>query len=155
MSQAVKSETPAHGRFPAFFAELLRSRGVLRGMMALAGAQIGLVALGLPALPCPLRHGLGLACPGCGMTRAVVALLHGDWRKSLEFHAFAPLVVVALALLLVAAFAPLNANQRLAAQMESLERRSGLTLLLAVAFFAYWLARLVLFPSSLALVMSS
>lgn len=155
MSQIVKSNAPTNGKFPTLFAELLRSRGVLRGMAALAGAQIGLVAFGVPTLPCPLRHGLGVVCPGCGLTRAVIALLRGDWANSLQLHAFAPFVVVALALLLVAAVAPLTANRRLAALVEGVERKSGLTLLLAVAFFAYWLARLLLFPSSLALVLNS
>ncbi len=155
MNPVVKPNAPPSGKFPALFAELLRSRGVLRGLAALAGAQIGLVAWGLPTLPCPLRHGLGIACPGCGMTRAVIAWLRGDWVNSLQLHAFAPLVVAALALLLVAAVAPLRANRRLAALVESVERKSGLTLLLAVAFFAYWLARLLLFPASLALVLNS
>jgi cytochrome bd-type quinol oxidase subunit 2 len=155
MSQTVKSNETEKGRFPAFFAELLRSRSALRGMMIVAGAQIGLVAWGLPALPCPLRHGFGIACPGCGLTRAVVALLHGDWRLALAYHAFAPLVAVALALVLVAAFAPAKTNRRLALWVEKAERRSGLTALLGVAFFAYWLARLLLFPTSLALVLNS
>ena len=155
MNPVVKHNAPTNGKFPALFAELLRSPGVLRGLAALAAAQVGLVAFGLPTLPCPLRHGLGIACPGCGMTRAVIALLRGDWVNSLQLHAFAPLVVVALALLLVAAVAPLRANRRLAALVESVERKSGLTLLLAVAFFAYWLARLLLFPSSLAPALNS
>jgi hypothetical protein len=155
MNPVVKSEAPPKGKFPTLFAELLRTPGVLRGMAVLAGAQVGLVAFGLPALPCPLRHGVGIACPGCGMTRSVLALCRGDWRTALELHAFGPLVLVALALVLVAAFAPRTINLRLAAMMESVERRSGLSLLLAVAFFAYWLARLLIFPSSLALVLKS
>jgi hypothetical protein len=36
------------------------------------------------ALPpvCPSRW-LGWRCPGCGMTRALALLLHGDWREAL------------------------------------------------------------------------
>jgi hypothetical protein len=35
---------------------------------------------------CMMRHYLGLYCPGCGGTRAVVTLLQGDIRSSLHFH---------------------------------------------------------------------
>ena len=141
------------GKFPALYAELLRQRGVARAMAGLAGLQIGLVALNLPGWPCPLRHGFDIACPGCGMTRAVVAMLHLDWRKSLQLHAFAPVVGVALVLLLLAALLPATANKKLSLKVERIERRTGLTLLLAVAFFAYWLARLFFFPNTLALVL--
>lgn len=34
-----------------------------------------------------LFHGiLGIPCPTCGMTRAYMALLHGDWKAAFHFH---------------------------------------------------------------------
>ena len=41
---------------------------------------------------CPSRRFLDLPCPGCGMTRALVALARGEWRRALDFHPLAPLV---------------------------------------------------------------
>lgn len=35
---------------------------------------------------CPFRAILGIPCPGCGMTRALVCLLHGDLKSSLYYH---------------------------------------------------------------------
>ncbi|MCC7369613.1 MAG: DUF2752 domain-containing protein [Chloroflexi bacterium] len=43
----------------------------------------------------------GLPCPGCGLTRAVVLLMHGDLTGSLYYHPLAVFLVLA-ALLLVA-----------------------------------------------------
>ncbi len=40
---------------------------------------------------CPLKWATGIPCAGCGMTRAVLALLRGDLRSALYFH---PLVFV-------------------------------------------------------------
>ena len=49
----------------------------------------GIVAFRLPF--CPLASVLGVPCPGCGLTRATLALAHGDLHHALELH---PLVFV-------------------------------------------------------------
>ena len=54
---------------------------------------------------CPFRQATGLICPGCGLTRSVVALAHGDLTASLYFH---PLGVVFVAALLVVAMVELG-----------------------------------------------
>jgi Protein of unknown function (DUF2752) len=35
---------------------------------------------------CPLASSFGVPCPGCGLTRATLALLHGNVRAALHFH---------------------------------------------------------------------
>jgi hypothetical protein len=40
---------------------------------------------------CPWRAWTGVACPGCGLTRAAGALLRGRWSDALHLH---PLVLV-------------------------------------------------------------
>lgn len=37
-------------------------------------------------VPCAIKYGTGIDCPGCGMTRSISALLHGDLKQSLELH---------------------------------------------------------------------
>lgn len=37
-------------------------------------------------MPCVFYTLLGLYCPGCGGTRAIEALLHGEWLASLWYH---------------------------------------------------------------------
>lgn len=60
---------------------------------AVALAALGVVAAvdpgapGNPYLPCPFQLLLGLDCPGCGMTRATHALLHGDVVTALDHNA--------------------------------------------------------------------
>lgn len=38
---------------------------------------------------CPIHETLGLLCPGCGATRALAALLHGNLREAMHLNAFA------------------------------------------------------------------
>lgn len=50
---------------------------------------------------CPLRWGLGIECPGCGMTRAAACLLRLDFAGAWRMH---PLVFAAAGFLLFAAW---------------------------------------------------
>ncbi|MEO8900244.1 MAG: DUF2752 domain-containing protein [Polyangiaceae bacterium] len=40
---------------------------------------------------CPMAALIGVPCPGCGLSRATLALFHGNLREALRFH---PLVFV-------------------------------------------------------------
>jgi hypothetical protein len=54
-----------------------------------AGAIAGAALAGAPL--CPMAALLGIPCPGCGLTRATLALLHGNLGAALHLH---PLVLV-------------------------------------------------------------
>ncbi|MEZ5330513.1 MAG: DUF2752 domain-containing protein [Thermoanaerobaculia bacterium] len=61
-------------------------------------AVVVLHALVLPAGRenswCIYRRTTGMPCPGCGMTRAVVDLAHGDLAAAVRAHPVAPLLAV-------------------------------------------------------------
>ena len=59
-------------------------------MLVAAGTFVGVAAWQDFPL-CPMAGSLGIPCPGCGLTRATLALLRGDVRQALHFH---PLVWV-------------------------------------------------------------
>lgn len=52
---------------------------------------VAFVASGVLPFDCPMQAGLGIPCPGCGMTRATHLLLHGEVWAALRMH---PLVLV-------------------------------------------------------------
>ena len=121
-----------------------RTTGLL--VAGAAGLQAGLTSLGLPGWQCPFLHVLGLPCPGCGLSRAIAELLHGDWYSSLKLHAFAPIFVVALLLIILATILPQNQRIWFINQLELVERRTGITALLLIGLMLYWLIRLLVFP---------
>ena len=56
--------------------------------IALLGAFLGGFALALwTEFPlCPMARSFGIPCPGCGLTRATLALLRGHVHEALHFH---------------------------------------------------------------------
>jgi len=54
---------------------------------------------GLP--PCPLHSTTGLYCPGCGVTRASRALMHGDLGTALQMNAVAILLMPLMAFVMI------------------------------------------------------
>ncbi|HXV97951.1 MAG TPA: DUF2752 domain-containing protein [Anaerolineae bacterium] len=115
---------------------------------ATAAVQAGLVSFGLPGWPCPFLHVVGLPCPGCGLSRAMVALLQGNWRTSLDLHAFAPIFALALVLVIGATILPQKQRIWLVSWLEIVERRTGITAILLIGLVFYWLVRLLIFPDA-------
>lgn len=52
-------------------------------------------------IPCPIRFLTGISCAGCGMTRAYLALLHGDIYRAAVYHPLFPIVPVFLVFFLL------------------------------------------------------
>jgi len=87
---------PAGARRGAWLAWLVAGAALALAWVALAAPH---AATGEPL--CALRRAGGLACPTCGVTRALALLARGAWRESLALHPWA----LALALQAVAAWA--------------------------------------------------
>lgn len=54
-----------------------------------------------PFLPCLFRLFTGLYCPGCGLTRALHALVHGDLGQMMAMNPLLPLLLVAMPMLVL------------------------------------------------------
>lgn len=61
------------------------NRIVSLSALAAFGALLG-VAIHFDFPLCPMASSFGIPCPGCGLTRATLAMLHGDVRGALLLH---------------------------------------------------------------------
>jgi hypothetical protein len=59
--------------------------------LALVGA-LGVAVLFSPVKLCLMALALRIPCPGCGMTRATMALLHGDLAGAFALHPLSPVI---------------------------------------------------------------
>ena len=61
-------------------------------------AMVGLLAAIRPGddgvTVCPFALLTGMACPGCGMTRAASYLVRGDFSTALTYHPLVPLIAL-------------------------------------------------------------
>ncbi len=75
-------------------------RRLLWGLASLVGVA-GFAAFHFVHLPhgsetsiCLFRRLTGIACPGCGLTRAFAAMAKGEWWLAITFHPLAPILAL-------------------------------------------------------------
>ncbi len=124
-------------------ASLLRDRRVSLVVVGAAAAQVACVAAGVGGWPCPVKLALGIPCPGCGLTRACVALMRGRFAESFSLHAFAPVLLLGLATFAVAGFLPPARREAFACLVGKFERRTKASYVVMAAMLVYWSIRLL------------
>src|SRR5262245_13922973 len=129
--------------FRPVLATILRDRRLGSAICGAALLQLLLTLFGLPGWSCPIFHAFGIPCPGCGLTRATLFLVHGDWKQSLIMHAYAPVLIIALAIITFCTVLPRTQVEQIVVKTESFERYTGITFILLSGLILYWLARLL------------
>ena len=90
---ALEKTSPARERLS--WIPALRIAAVIAAMAFVMGSGV---------VPCGFAQTTHLPCPGCGSTRSVQALLHGDVLGAIRMNPFGPVMAVMLALLSIDAF---------------------------------------------------
>ena len=127
---------------------ILLNRPVRMSITGFVVLQITLTWAGLPGWACPVLDSLGCPCPGCGLTRAMVALISGELKEMIAYHALAPFFLLGLILIALVTILPATLKQPIIISVEQLEKRTGITGIFLLVLVGYWLIRLVFFHNS-------
>ncbi len=101
------------------------ARAVL-ALLAVAGALVLLYH-------CPFRALFGVACPGCGMTRALLSAVFSDFKTAFAYHPLFPLLIPAALWIGLRLFGRLRLSAK---------RETPYILLFAGVFFLVYIVRL-------------
>jgi hypothetical protein len=129
-------------RFAPVAAPLLRERRLTAALTAVAILQIWVTAAGLTGWSCPVRSLSGWPCPGCGLSRALAALIDGRWHDAFSIHPFAFAVAPVLMAAAVAAVLPERHRAVFVDWMAALERRTGIFIFLFMGLVLHWIFRI-------------
>lgn len=127
---------------------VLRDRKTSLGMAILAVLQVAAALNGWRTIECPMLQSTGLPCPGCGLSRACGAFIRGDWHAWTTWHVFAPLFLLAAAMMLAALLLPNDAREWLARLTDGFERRLAIVPVTLITMVVYWAGRLLYSGSS-------
>ena len=142
-AESVSMRRIKDGLFAPVLGPLMQNRWIMVLLAAVAVVQVALIATGITAWQCPLKSTLGVPCPGCGLTRAMVLFAQGHWKAAIELHAFAPIFFGIGIFLVVGSILPAGLQQKVADQIAAFERLSGIVGLLTLSILAYWILRII------------
>jgi len=129
--------------FRPWLAPLMRQRLLCR-LLLIAVLVLGVGAWqGWGLWVCPFATVTGLPCHGCGMTRAFLALLRGDWGTALQFHPFAPFFALVGLVCSTVALLPQTLAEPLGDHIERFERKTRLPALVLILFACFGLLRML------------
>jgi len=99
-------------------------------------------SLPLPEI-CTFHNLTGLPCPGCGLTRSLVAGVHGQWKVSFEYHRLGLVTLFYLLLQIIyRGFKILSTNQRMFLIRSGKILNKGFVIL-ALLFVINWIFNLI------------
>ena len=110
-------------------------------LIAAGGLAFAAVAAftAVPLPPCPFRLLTGLPCPGCGMTRSLSAMLHGNLALSFRYHPLGPVLFAgAVACLALPLLHPATVHRL----QRALPRQEVVAATVVGLFLLVWLVRL-------------
>jgi len=133
-----QTHRPAKALFKVLTADWFWALCIVIGALVIPAPSVGAsTVLGLPKL-CLLRNITGIACPGCGMTRSLIATGHLHFVDAIAFHPLGPPVLLLLMFYCAAHLMKLGFRK---GRFQSIPR--SVPIVMTACFVIVWVARLL------------
>jgi hypothetical protein len=127
---------------PLFAPMILANRSLCAALAGLAVLLVGAQVLHISLWKCPCWVVFHIPCPGCGLTRAMQALVCGNPGLAWQFHPLAPVFLLTGVLLLARLAMPAAPAAMMIRWMTMIEERTGAAWLVLIAMVLLWAWRL-------------
>ena len=74
----------------------LSKKDILDRVKLLLVIAVVVILLAVSGIGCPVRFLFGIPCPGCGITRACMAALRGEFADAFRWHPLFPVAVASM-----------------------------------------------------------
>lgn len=109
---------------------MMRRTSVGKLLLILLIAAAGLVFF----YHCPFRYFFGISCPGCGMTRALLAAVFSDFETAFSYHPLFPMLIPVGVYIVLYVFFGMRVPSR---------RQNAYLILIAVVMILVYVLRLI------------
>lgn len=133
-----QTHPPAKAILTVLTADWFWSLCIVIGAIVVPAPSLGAsTVLGLPKL-CLFRNITGIACPGCGMTRSLIATGHLHFVDAVAFHPLGPPVLLLLMFYCAAHFMKMGFHK---GQVKAIPR--SVPIVMTACFVIVWVCRLL------------
>ena len=129
---------------PLIITPIIKKRTILIIIIILPVFFIFLNVIGLFVWQCPFHTVTSFDCPGCGMTRAITALIKLHYKEAFHYHPFSFLLVMGWVCLLIIYCLPSKLRTSIIQFIEKIESKTAFVLFFIGAFIIYGTVRLIL-----------
>ena len=124
------------------FSTLLEYRKIVFILLAIVVIHIVSTGMDFGLWSCPVKTTLGVKCPGCGLSHAIIYMLRGEWSSALKEHVFAPLFVLGFLFAALMVLLPVQRYQKINHRIKLLEEKTGFFNVIMVVLVVYWIIRM-------------
>ncbi|WP_425353929.1 DUF2752 domain-containing protein [Anaerofustis butyriciformans] len=115
----------------------MKKKNIKKYILILTVIALYAFIINITKINCPIRYILGLPCPFCGTTRALISFLNGNIKQAFYYH---PLFILSIPFLILL----ITSNEKYFFKMNR-KTRTCILSFIAILYIAIYIIRMIFF----------